>query len=81
MVSRTGVSSWPQPSSISRRAWNDPKAGKKGVSPQSADERKAGHARYIELKAAMVARKQKALHSHFGFTPEQMDPLAAEGIK
>ena len=51
------------------------------MSPQSADERKAGHARYIELKAAMVARKQKALHSHFGFTPEQMDPLAAEGIK
>lgn len=51
------------------------------ATPQSADERKAGYARYIELKAAMLARKQKDLHKHFGFTPEKMDSLAAEGIK
>lgn len=29
----------------------------------------------------MVAKKQKDLHSHFGFSPKKMDSLAAEGIK
>ena len=61
-------------------AWNDPASKKKGVSPQEPAERKAGYARYLELRAAST-KKAAPKEQHYGFTVAQMDELATAGSR
>jgi len=61
-------------------AWNDPKAGKKGV-VASADARKEGYLRYLELLKELEKEGKKETKHHFGFSPEKMKSLAEEGSK
>ena len=59
--------------------WNDPASGKVGV-VKSAEERKAGYLRFLELSKDL-GKKHKAEHAHFGFSLEKMHVLATEGSK
>jgi predicted chitinase len=61
-------------------AWNDPKTGKKGV-VASADARKEGYLRYLELLKELEIEGKKETKHHFGFSPEKMKSLAEEGSK
>lgn len=56
--------------------WNDTRTGKTGV-VKSADERKLGYKRYLELSES----GKKSNNSHYGFSPEEMLALAKEGAK
>ncbi len=64
-------------------AWNDPASKKTGVKPQSADDRKAGYARYLEFRAEQLklplAKQPKK--KHYGFDVKKMDELANAGVK
>ena len=61
-------------------AWNDPAAKKHGVSPQLPEERRAGYARYLELRAAAKG-KPAPQERHYGFTIGEMDQLAGAGAR
>ena len=68
-------------------AWNDPNAHKEGIAAKSAVERKAGYARFIELKKEHVKnfteeqKKKFQTRKSYQFTGDEMDKLAADGSK
>lgn len=62
-------------------AWNDEKSGKHGITKKSVEERKAGYARYIELNRAAVQNGNKDTKKHYGYTPQEMESMAAKGVE
>lgn len=61
-------------------AWNDPAAKKKGIAQPSIDDRKAGYARYLELRAKSIQRPHPQ-ESHYGFKIADMDQMATRGAR
>jgi predicted chitinase len=59
--------------------WNDPASGKSGV-VKSAEDLRAGYRRFLELSKES-GQRNRAEHTHFGFSPEKMHELATEGLK
>lgn len=72
--------------------WNDATSKKKGIAKPSAEERKAGYQRYLDLRAVIDAKealkpasKKPPAHphveKHYGYTIAQMTEMAKAGVK